>query len=389
MEFSTLKEANKYKKEVRTLTLRGQQLEVIPDKIKKFSGLKVLDVSDNPIVEIPLWLKKLEGLEVLDLSYTKVNDIPAELIECRSLKKIGSKRLSTRMKRLIREMLGLLADLRSFEAAVSVRMNWYHLFYGKEVSTLPKAVLLVATNSALEKIRRHAVKEISIRAKKPLVKKPITVDSVLTFVGILSNRAYFLERLNQLGITVVAVANDKTTHLVVGEFMGLPDATLLKRKSLVVLTERDLQQALDDLETPYLQRDGFEDGINNLKQMLEGTGDQIELAFEIMSGGGVPALLETDIFIIWKLHYNSYLQSRAKRLLAQYATPKLADWIKNDEHYLPGMTERQLTIYFKRCGKKTALDAIKIAEELYRKHQKGQPFLLEFKQEPPVSPFSE
>lgn len=377
MEFSNIQKAYKHKLEVTNLNLQDQELDAFPPKIKRFFALEVLDISKNPVSIIPAWMKRLEQLRVLDISHTAVKDIPKELIECQALEQIVSKRLSAKVKRQIKELLALLKDLRKINSPLAIRSSWYDLFYGLNITKIKEPVLLLATNSTVEKVRQHALKELSNRFEKRLKKRPVTENSQLCFAGILTNRSYFLDKLQQASISVVPFVNDQTTHVVIGDFIGIPDPTIYENNQLSLMTEQNLQQALDILETPYLQRDGFDDGIKNLQQMLEGDANQVELAFEIMSGGGVPESLVTDLFIIWKLHYNSYLQSRAKRLLARYANPVLAEWIKNDDHYLPGMTERQLTIYLKRCQKKAKLDAAKIVEELYRKHQKGKQFIEE------------
>lgn len=382
MLFSDLKKAKKLRDQVTGLDLGDQQLKSVPTIIKKFPALTSLDISNNPIEEIPSWLPFLSNLTTLNISNIPIKSLPKTIVNCQALTTIKSKGLSTKIKNEIKASLKMIEDANHFELEDKARLAWWSLYFDKEISKKPDELLLTATNSSIEIIQNKALQTISFQFGITSKKQRVNQKSHLTFSGILKNRIQLQERLTRQEISFSNLLKQETTHLVIGPHTTITDYDLQRIGGCLLLTEKDLQKELDQLEQPYLMTEDLEEGINNLRHMLQSTDDQLELAIEIMSGGGVPKSLETEVFVVWKLHFNSYFQAKARRLLERFAQSDLANFMKNDHASMTGMTENQLEVYLKRCQKKGGLDANQIAEVLYSKHRKGIRFIMN---QPPAS----
>ncbi len=375
MLFSDLKEAKKQRDQVSTLDLSGQQLSVVPTVIKKFPALTILDISNNPMEELPAWLPILPNLTTLNIGNIPIKKLPKTLVNCRALKVVKSKGHSTKIKKELHAILRIIEDTNRFKLDDKSRMLWSELYFEKRSTKKPADLLIEATNSSLEEIQKKALQTISWQFEKNSKKHKINQQSRLVFAGILKNRTQLQDRLTGLEIHFGNILKENTTHLLIGTHTTIGQSDLPWLDQCILLTEKDLQKQLDNLETPYLMTEELEEGVRNLLHMLKSTDDQLELAIEIMSGGGVPQSLETEVFVVWKLHYNSYFQAKARRLLERFAQPYLANFIKDDTVSLTAMTEIQLEAYLKRCQKKGGLDAHRIVEELYAKHRKGLRFI--------------
>lgn len=72
-----------------SLSLRGTDLEEVPQEIGKLKKLRLLDLSDNFIQSIPESIGQLKELRVLELNNTQIYKLPQSLTKIKALKILG------------------------------------------------------------------------------------------------------------------------------------------------------------------------------------------------------------------------------------------------------------------------------------------------------------
>lgn len=68
------------------ISFKKEKLDSLPMELKRFSKLKLLDLSNNKLKSLPLFMKEFTHLESLDLSKNKFNSLPQVICELSSLK---------------------------------------------------------------------------------------------------------------------------------------------------------------------------------------------------------------------------------------------------------------------------------------------------------------
>src|SRR5690606_8763147 len=83
--YTSIEEAMKNPSQVYKLKLRDK-LENVPDEVKLFTNLNVLDLSKNRLTELPEFLIQMQYLQRLDISRNKFRVFPAQICRIISLK---------------------------------------------------------------------------------------------------------------------------------------------------------------------------------------------------------------------------------------------------------------------------------------------------------------
>jgi serine/threonine-protein kinase len=102
-----LREALRHPKDVDELHLRAKNLSKVPEPVRQFTGLEILDLSFNPIVTLPPWIGELSELVMIFMQSTKLTTLPGrvgQLSKLFSLSLGGNKltELPSSMARLLR-----------------------------------------------------------------------------------------------------------------------------------------------------------------------------------------------------------------------------------------------------------------------------------------------
>ncbi|KAF3775736.1 putative disease resistance RPP13-like protein 1 [Nymphaea thermarum] len=94
---------------LRVLSLRGSQMDELPNSIELLLLLKYLDLSWSEVRQLPRSIGKLRNLQTLDLSYSKIEELPEEMGELCNLRYLGLER--TQNLQFVAEGLGRLTNL--------------------------------------------------------------------------------------------------------------------------------------------------------------------------------------------------------------------------------------------------------------------------------------
>ncbi|MGH1338388.1 MAG: leucine-rich repeat domain-containing protein [Aureispira sp.] len=228
-------------------------------------------------------------------------------------------------------------------------------------------------------MRRLAAEKLLQHHSQPtLEERPLMAGAIFCMVGTSLFKAKALkERLTNLGIQYATKVTAETTHVLLG---NAPKKTRgLDEHKVTLLTDQDLQAALDRLEQPYLQEEAMVKGdtLNHLSDLLMSLeGDNVLLAIELMKGGGFPIELIPQAFWAMKSTSNKTIYKELKLILDKYLSPAGKKAIRRTLVINTTTTEVKLTKKLHNfCQDVPDLDALEIAQQLYKYHRKGMQYI--------------
>lgn len=233
-------------------------------------------------------------------------------------------------------------------------------------------------------IRQMALDElVEHRGDQKLKDFPLKKDSVLTMIGDSVFKVKELkERLANFGIKISPRLSLKTTHILLGlnpsTTKGLEDF----EGELCFLKDQDLQAVLDKLEQPYLQEEDQQtaQNVEHIGDLLmSGTKDNINLAIQIIEGGGFPTELTPHAFLAMKIARDSEIYQSIKKILDKYLPAPAKKSIRRTLSLYTNMREKKLTKNLKKyCNNVEGLDGIEIAKILFQYYKKGIQYIWKF-----------
>lgn len=232
------------------------------------------------------------------------------------------------------------------------------------------------------KIRELAVEVlVNKHAHPPLSENPLTAGRILCIIGTSVFKIKELSaRLEAFGIHYVTKLDEDTTHVLIGA--NPKNKKGLEQHAVTLLTDQLLQAELDRLEQPYLQdkEATTTEHLSNLLMSVE--EDNVLLAIELMKGGGFPKELIPQAFWAMKSSNNKSIYEGLKEILDKYLSPVGKKAIRKTlqiDHYT---TEVALTKKLhKFCENVPDLDAIAIAQQLYKYHKKGMQYIWKYSED--------
>lgn len=90
--YRSLAAANAEPDSVFKLDLSKQKRKEIPEEIRKFKNLQILNLSRNRLRVVPSWIGELKNLQSLDLSNNKLKELPDSIGYCGNLIYLGLNR---------------------------------------------------------------------------------------------------------------------------------------------------------------------------------------------------------------------------------------------------------------------------------------------------------
>lgn len=296
-------------------------LTTAPEAVASLSNLVNLDLSDNELTDLPVGFHLLQNLEVLNLRKTAVKPWPAALIQLDRLKKLRSDWPAAEHKTFFK----LLRACAKAEIPAESRLLFFRwLTQGADSARdCSLATLFQAANLKHAELRRIARDELFRRWGSSIVE--FDTGRPLCLLGkTAAPRKRLTDRLQRQNIPVREMPDEETRHILLGEFpTWFP---VLEKIRPVFLTEPQLINWLDEQEDRYLRTSAGETEIDRLRTLLLHRDPvNVQLAVQIMQGGGVPAPLLTELLIAWKKAKANKLRRQLKELLRQY-TPESARW---------------------------------------------------------------
>ncbi len=330
-----------------------------------------LDLSGQTINELSGNISRLTALQTLNISHAKIRKLPAELTALRQLKTIKTTRLSTKVKREAQDILYLIGEFNRLDIDKKDGVELYRLLYSKKAQ--PKQdTLLAATNINHSLLRNRVETKLSELFKKRNKKQAIDQQCGFVFFGYFPSSFVYKNMLEKHGYISTEIYQKTSSHAIIGEGISPYDRKVIHENNLICMTGKDLQNFVEKLEIPYLKAEAaqYTGGLDNLRNMLKSNDERnVELALNILLGGGVPAILMTEVFLTSIFHHNSLYQSKAKRLLDIHAANRLQTFLSKYP-YRDDFTAVQLSAWLLKA-EKTDLDSGKIVKQLFEFDKKA------------------
>ena len=242
-------------------------------------------------------------------------------------------------------------------------------------------ILDVKRVGVIRNIQPEAIDEIIRRySEHPFNEQPLRAGCSLALFGKTHFKQRDLQqRLKALGIEWHKEIVPDTTHVLVGWKID----TLRTLQKKILLSERELQQFLDEAEQPYLRDNNQNEGaLDHLKQLLlSPKEDNQKLAVELIKGGGFSEELITPAFVASKIASSKSFRAFLKQTLDRYLSP-VAREHANKNYRLAGVPEHKIdqnikkyTKYLSTAPGEIRLDGLAIAQCLYQSQKTGIQYL--------------
>ena len=329
---SRLRQLNSNKNQLRTLpplpfglkilTLSKNLLPDCPAVISELRNLETLDLSYNAIKVLSKNFHQLQQLVQFDFQKNEFTEWPAVLLQLDRLKKLKSDWPVAHHKTFFR----LLQACLKAGTPVRERLQLFQLL--TEGSHLAKALsrrtLFQAINLKHSELRRLGRAELYRRQGEKTI--DLKREGQLCILGKTAlTRKVLIKRLHQQKISTSILPANDTKYILLGAFPGwCPELTSF---SGVFLTEFQVINWLDEQEGRYLSVATGERELARLRELLLHENPvNVQLAVQLMEGGGVPSALLTALLIAWKKTKVGKLRRALRQLLEQY-TPEESRWV--------------------------------------------------------------
>lgn len=304
--------------QLRELDLAGNHLTRGLAQIGRLRQLQKLNLADNPYSALPANFQQLKKVRQLDLRRSGLQNLPLVLLQLDQLQKLKGDWPSAQKKSL----LYLLKALVKEKVPTPVRSQLY-VFLTEEQAAGKMTVrtLFWALNLKHAELRRRARTELFRRFGRPAFKWP--QSRRLPVLGkTISAASQLKKRLHDQNITTTKEIGAKDTCLLLGEYPGWQPA--LDGADLIYLNEPQVVAWLDQVEGRFLRSKAGAGEIDSLRELLLHSDPvNVQLAVQLMQGGGVPEVLLTELLVAWKKTKAGKLRREIKQLLHLY-TPESA-----------------------------------------------------------------
>lgn len=337
--------------------LNGWKYEVDLSRLKGFNSLKKINLIG--MVNYESVLATLPSLEELICSVKLFNYEPEKLMDFDHLKTL---KLEGSRKEDLRKAAKFLKHTRRQHSFSQIKPVFKAVFKKeKNIEDLNNQELLCLLNSGVDDYIYAALDEIDVRINNGIFFKSASLENGLK-IKICGKTGISLKKMvEQLEVFDIEVFNHRSKKEVDFILLG-KDPGLTLNKELPFLTEKCLQDWLDKVQPRYLLDANSCVDLQHIHSLLMSHDEsQIELAWQLMEGGGMPAGFVTASFLIYKSDLAKDIKARAKNYLELHASPLLRQkYIRKRELISPDLLEDRRLINLKFYLEGTELDALEV-----------------------------
>ena len=292
----------------RELDFSHNQLTTLPSP-SGWRQLRKWIVDHNQIQQLPEGLKDLHYLEQLSLKKNPVTGFFPELLSLFRLR-----RLEGLMKAADRRLLlRFLSICKKKRIDLPERKKLYALL-NKEDTLYGRPFLLRAATLGIKALKEQAIHQLIEQHSRSIKAYPLSKKSRVSLLGRSRLKIKELEEaFKQKGIDFQRNINPDTTHIILGQQWS--EGEELPEQDFVFLRETQVFDLLHTQEGGYLN-EASQQQLARLKTLLCSREDsRIEIALQVLKGGGLPSSLFTEVFIAWKTAQNKRLRNELYNLL--------------------------------------------------------------------------
>jgi Leucine-rich repeat (LRR) protein len=373
-----------------SLWINNNNLDELPTEINQLTSLQTLNLGNNQLKNLPEALLPLKQLTDIRFHLNQIEQFPTVLLQMPQLQKIiwTDNPLGTSCQEILQLPLSVInpysnvVPRRKFEKFIttikaqnfsSIQLDLF--FNIQNTRPLPLATyqrhdFIRLTNFPDKTFVLSVVEKMLLYKQNYLEEQPLSKESSLCILGKVSlSKNNIKATLKKQGITYQTSINGKTTHVLVGT--SIKDYSILNTyPKTTLISEQIFQQYMNDWTDPYLLQKESVHSLQNIAALLlsQDTNNQA-LGIELLKGGGVPATLLTELFIVYKFCTDKKVAQKARNLVKRNASASLLDKLKLriplgsiKDSYLTNGKIQQLT-------EGTELIPWKIAQYAYRFNQ--------------------
>jgi Leucine-rich repeat (LRR) protein len=283
---------------VEGLYLFNNQLEGFPDSLLNCGKLTSLQLQHNKIEHLPQDFGALkDSLQVLRLGKNPVKSNAAHLLQLLKLNTFDG----LMSKKEKEKTLALIKDLRENDIPERLNESFFKLASrkGLDFESLSLVDLVRISNSNNQEIKQKIHTYIYKKRGIPLYKNRLKKGHCLSVIGhTYFDMAALEQRLLRKGISFSTTVTPQTTHVLYG-WKKVETVVELSDK-LTFLSEKSLSKELGRLEKAHLLREKDEKILQGIKSLLMSKEVvNIQLAIEMLKGGGVPQSLLYLVLANW------------------------------------------------------------------------------------------
>lgn len=306
---------------LKNLRLRGNELQSLPDSLANLVNLEMLDIARNQFVKIPGVIGRLPKLKDLGMEYQA--GYGNELAQFERFWQWLRNDFKTKEQI---EFFANLWDLKTFS-----------------LEEMDANLLFDALHSGVKPLSSYALMFLTQNSKMAF--QPFKAGDTLYLLANTSiPKTGLKEKLATKNIAVSNQYNEKITHVLISENMKSTKSFWENlSKEICVLNESQLLSFLNEIQPDYLV-EAEQSALLEMPQhinflMFSLDFNNIELAFNLMKGGGVPLTAATGLFCVYKLSKDKNQAATALKYLKQIASEPLKIALKqrvdfqNIRHY--------------------------------------------------------
>lgn len=326
-QLNTLPELTNLKK-LRNLKLENNAFEIFPEAISSCVAMYNIDLEGNKIQNLPESLSNLKELKSINLRNNQFEYLPEVLLDWTHTFALDAKSLFSIEPKAYEEFyeksnIFNLVQLSGFQNLSRVDKIIHFKLYiddPNQIALLNHKDIRAALNSKVSLVADNALKYLTQTAGDSL-----NANSRILILGKTSkDKETLQEQLTSCGLYICKNIQDNPSHILVS---SKGNKNLEKLPEIVHwqwITEAQVNQYIDLVQPTFLIEKSSEDAVQQVQNLVMTLDEENwALAMELITGGGLPPELTTEVFIIYKLSQDDSLRKRAKELLLQKAATEL------------------------------------------------------------------
>jgi Leucine-rich repeat (LRR) protein len=392
---------------LRFLNLNDNQLKFVPQGISLFSQLLTLKLDDNNIEEFPVEVCDCPLLERLTIKGNKLKELPEELAKLRKLDRLDL--MDNRFQSLPYVLLdwgdtfalnhrwGFSIDSTLFHNAKifdllnkkafkvlsrSDKVHYFKLFSKDkiQISNLSQMTVRKAINAKVTAVADSALEYLTQKSAST-----IQLGSEVLILGkIAGEKNKLISQIEACGLQYTTKLKDSTTHVLVSSRSNKKLDKLPDTIHWNWITEVQLMYYIDKIQPSFLMQSASADSIQQVVSLIMTLDEEnMALALELITGGGLPQGLLTEVFIVYKLSEVAATRKKAQILLKQKAPIELQEVlrrrtnIRQNKSYYFDEDYRALSQKLDSYTETTAIDLGKLAFAVAIKSRLGYALALD------------